>query len=77
MAWLDWQLMLIVLVLADGGDHCGLYQRWSAPAVTLARQLRSDINAQIAESIAGMPVFEASNAQGDSRTGSNRPTAPI
>ncbi len=65
MAWLDWQLMLIVLVLVPTVVIIvWLYQRWSAPAVTLARQLRSDINAQMAESIAGMPVLQASNAQG-------------
>ena len=65
MAWLDWQLMLIVLVLVPTVVVIvWLYQRWSAPAVTLARQLRSDINAQMAESIAGMPVLQASNAQG-------------
>ena len=65
MAWLDWQLMLIVMVLVPTVVVIvWLYQRWSAPAVTRARQLRSDINAQMAESIAGMPVLQASNAQG-------------
>ena len=31
-----------------------LYQRLSAPAVTRSRELRSDLNAQMAESIGGM-----------------------
>jgi len=63
MAWLDWRLMLIVLMLlpATVGIIWG-YQRWSAPAVTRSRELRSDINAQMAESIAGMSVLQASGA---------------
>jgi len=40
-----------------------LYQRLSAPAVTRARALRSDINGQIAESIGGMSVLQANNAE--------------
>jgi len=40
-----------------------LYQRWSAPAVTRARALRSDINGQMAESIGGMSVLQANNAE--------------
>jgi ATP-binding cassette subfamily B multidrug efflux pump len=63
MAWLDWRLMLLVLAavpLVIGIVF--LYQRWSAPAVAKARQLRSDINAQIAESIGGMSVLQAANA---------------
>jgi ATP-binding cassette, subfamily B, multidrug efflux pump len=64
MAWLDWRLMLIVSLLVPAVVLIvRVYQRWSAPAVIRARQLRSDINAQIAESIAGMPVIQASNAQ--------------
>jgi ATP-binding cassette subfamily B multidrug efflux pump len=39
-----------------------LYQRLSAPAVARTRELRSELNAQVAESIAGMPVLQASNA---------------
>ena len=60
MAWLDWRLMLIVLMLlpATVGIVWG-YQRLSAPAVTRSRELRSDINAQMAESIAGMSVLQA------------------
>jgi len=64
MAWLDWHLMLIVLALLPMVLLIvWLYQRWSAPAVTRARSLRSDINAQMAESIAGMSVLQASNAE--------------
>lgn len=65
MALLDWRLMLIVatlvpcMVLIIGG-----YQRLSAPAVQRTRQLRSDINAQMAESMAGMAVLQASGAAG-------------
>ena len=64
MAWLDWRLMLIVLTLIPAVVIIvWFYQRWSAPAVARARQKRSDINAQMSESIAGMPVLQASNAQ--------------
>jgi ATP-binding cassette subfamily B protein/ATP-binding cassette subfamily C protein/ATP-binding cassette subfamily B multidrug efflux pump len=64
MAWLDWHLMLIVLTLIPVVVVIvWFYQRWSAPAVARARQKRSDINAQMSESIAGMAVLQASNAQ--------------
>lgn len=65
MAWLDWRLMLIVatLVPAMVGIILG-YQKLSAPAVARTRQLRSDINAQMAESMAGMAVLQASGAAG-------------
>lgn len=64
MAWLDWRLMLIVLTLVPTVVVIvWFYQRWSAPAVASARQKRSDINAQMSESIAGMAVLQASNAQ--------------
>jgi ATP-binding cassette subfamily B protein/ATP-binding cassette subfamily C protein/ATP-binding cassette subfamily B multidrug efflux pump len=64
MAWLDWRLMLIVLALLPAVLLIVfLYQRSSAPAVTRARRLRSDINGQIAESIGGMSVLQANNAQ--------------
>jgi len=63
MAWLDWRLMLIVAMLVPAVIAIvWFYQRWSAPAVTKARALRSDLNAQIAESIGGMAVLQASNA---------------
>ncbi|QOL51555.1 ATP-binding cassette domain-containing protein [Massilia litorea] len=65
MAWLDWRLMLIVLALLPAVlVIVWLYQRLSAPAVTRARALRSDINGQMAESIGGMTVLQASNAAG-------------
>ncbi|MES3020340.1 MAG: ABC transporter transmembrane domain-containing protein [Pseudomonadota bacterium] len=64
MAWLDWRLMLIVLALVPAVVAIvWLYQRLSAPAVARARALRSDINGQIAESIGGMSVLQASNAE--------------
>ncbi|HZX25816.1 MAG TPA: ABC transporter transmembrane domain-containing protein [Telluria sp.] len=63
MALLDWRLMLLVLPLAPAVlGIVWLYQRLSAPAVTRARQLRSEINAQMAESIGGMTVLQANNA---------------
>ncbi|MET3108205.1 ATP-binding cassette subfamily B multidrug efflux pump [Oxalobacteraceae bacterium GrIS 2.11] len=65
MAWLDWRLMLLVATLIPAMVVIvTLYQRWSAPAVARARQLRSDLNAQLAESIAGMSVLQASLADG-------------
>ena len=65
MAFLDWRLMLIVatLVPAMVGIILG-YQKLSAPAVARTRQLRSDINAQMAESMAGMAVLHAAGAAG-------------
>jgi ATP-binding cassette, subfamily B, multidrug efflux pump len=63
MAWLDWRLMLIVATLVPTvALIVWFYQRWSAPAVTRSRALRSEINAQVAESIGGMSVLQASNA---------------
>ncbi|MEJ6000955.1 ABC transporter ATP-binding protein [Paucibacter soli] len=63
MAWLDLRLMLIVAALVPASVAIiWLYQRWSAPAVQRSRQLRSDINAQMAESIAGMAVLQAAGA---------------
>jgi ATP-binding cassette subfamily B multidrug efflux pump len=64
MAWLDWRLMLIVLALVPAVVLIvWLYQRMSAPAVTRARALRSDINGQMAETIGGMSVLQANNAE--------------
>ena len=64
MAFLDWRLMLIVLALVPAVvGIVFLYQRLSAPAVTRARALRSEINGQVAESIGGMSVLQANNAQ--------------
>ncbi len=63
MLWLDWRLMLIVGTLVPAvALIVTAYQRLSAPAVMRTRELRSDLNAQVAESIAGMPVLQASNA---------------
>ena len=63
MAWLDWQLMLIVAMLIPAMVVIILlYQRLSAPAVARARQLRSEINAQMAESMAGMAMLQAAGA---------------
>jgi ATP-binding cassette subfamily B protein/ATP-binding cassette subfamily C protein/ATP-binding cassette subfamily B multidrug efflux pump len=63
MAWLDWRLMLIVLTLIPATVLIVWgYQRLSSAAVMRSRELRSDINAQMAESIAGMNVLQASGA---------------
>jgi ATP-binding cassette subfamily B protein/ATP-binding cassette subfamily C protein/ATP-binding cassette subfamily B multidrug efflux pump len=63
MLWLDWHLMLIVATLVPAvALIVTLYQRLSGLAVAQTRALRSDLNAQVAESIAGMPVLQASNA---------------
>lgn len=65
MLWLDWRLMLIVALLVPAVALIVTgYQRLSAPAVTRSRELRSDLNAQISESIAGMAVLQAANAAG-------------
>jgi ATP-binding cassette, subfamily B, multidrug efflux pump len=63
MAWLDWRLMLIMLLLlpATAAIVVG-YQRLSALAVTRSRELRSDINAQVAEGINGMSVLQAAGS---------------
>jgi ATP-binding cassette, subfamily B, multidrug efflux pump len=63
MLWLDWRLMLVVAALLPAvALIVMLYQRLSTPAVVRNRELRSDLNAQMAESIAGMQVLQASNA---------------
>ncbi|MGC0153734.1 ABC transporter ATP-binding protein [Chromobacterium vaccinii] len=65
MAWLDWRLMLVTLLLFPATIAIvWLYQRLSAPSVARSRALRSDINAQMAESISGIAVLQASNAEG-------------
>jgi ATP-binding cassette subfamily B multidrug efflux pump len=69
MLWLEWRLMLIVAALVPAvALIVVLYQRLSAPAVTRTRELRSELNAQVAESIAGMPVLQAANATARFRT---------
>ena len=63
MLWLDWRLMLIVAALVPAVALIVFaYQRLSAPAVTRSRELRSELNAHVAESIAGMSVLQAANA---------------
>jgi ATP-binding cassette subfamily B protein/ATP-binding cassette subfamily C protein/ATP-binding cassette subfamily B multidrug efflux pump len=63
MAWLDWHLMLLAAMMFPSAlAIVWLYQRFSAPAVARARQFRSDINAQVAESIGGMSLLQAHNA---------------
>jgi ATP-binding cassette subfamily B protein/ATP-binding cassette subfamily C protein/ATP-binding cassette subfamily B multidrug efflux pump len=65
MLWLDWRLMLIVLLLVPTTAAIVWgYQRLSAAAVTRSRGLRSEINAQMAEGIAGMSVLQAAGAVG-------------
>jgi ATP-binding cassette subfamily B protein/ATP-binding cassette subfamily C protein/ATP-binding cassette subfamily B multidrug efflux pump len=62
MVWLDWRLMLIVATLVPAVILIVTgYQKLSAPAVTRSRELRSELNAQMAESIGGMAVLQASN----------------
>ena len=64
MAFLDWRLMLLVAMLIPAMVVIvWFYQRWSGPAVARARQLRSDLNAQLAESIAGMSVLQSCLAE--------------
>ena len=63
MAWLDWRLMFIVALLLPAMVLIiTLYQRLSSAAVTRSRELRSDINAQMAESMSGMAVLQAAGA---------------
>ena len=63
MAFLSWRLMLIVATLVPAVlGIVWLYQRLSAPAVARSRALRSEINAQAGETIAGMAVVQASGA---------------
>src|SRR5258706_5435696 len=63
MAWLDWRLMLIVLTFVPATALVVWgYQHLSASAVARARELRSQINAQMSESIAGMSVLQATRA---------------
>ena len=63
MLWLDWRLMLVLLLLVPATAVIVWgYQKLSAAAVTRSRELRSDINAQTAEGIAGMNVLQASGS---------------
>ncbi len=64
MAILDLQLMLVALALIPAVvGLIYLYQKFSVKAVTESRQLRSDINATMNESISGMTVIQATNQQ--------------
>jgi len=64
MAILDLQLMLVALALIPAVvTLIYLYQRFSVNAVTESRQLRSDINSTMNESISGMTVIQATNQQ--------------
>ncbi|WP_308194052.1 ABC transporter ATP-binding protein [Pelomonas sp. CA6] len=63
MAWLDWRLMLIVVALVPASVAIiWLYQRASAAAVQRTRALRAELNAQMAESIAGMAMLQSAGA---------------
>jgi len=63
MTFLDWRLMLIVATLVPAVLMIvALYKKLSAPAVARTRELRSDLNAQTAESISGMAVLQATGA---------------
>jgi ATP-binding cassette, subfamily B, multidrug efflux pump len=65
MAILDWRLTLIVSLMVPGVVLIvKFYQHWSAPAVSEARERRSDLNAQVSESIAGMNVLQTTAATG-------------
>ncbi|WP_369688590.1 ABC transporter ATP-binding protein [Roseateles chitosanitabidus] len=65
MAWLDWRLMLIVLALVPASSTIiWLYQRASSGPVQRARALRADLNAQMAESMAGMAMLQSAGATG-------------
>ncbi len=64
MALLDLQLMLAsMLLIPSVAGVIYLYEKFSGPAVQHARHLRSEINAGVSESIAGMSVIQASNQQ--------------
>ncbi|SDH57744.1 ATP-binding cassette, subfamily B, multidrug efflux pump [Vibrio xiamenensis] len=64
MAILDLQLMLVALALIPAvAGLIYLYQKFSVKAVTESRQLRSDINATMNESISGMAVIQSTNQQ--------------
>ncbi len=64
MAILDLHLMLVALALIPAVvGLIYLYQKFSVKAVTESRQLRSEINATMNESISGMTVIQATNQQ--------------
>lgn len=64
MALLDLQLMLAsALLIPTVVGVIYLYEKFSGPAVQHSRHLRSEINANVSESIAGMSVLQATNQQ--------------
>ncbi|MDI3323162.1 ABC transporter transmembrane domain-containing protein [Pontibacterium granulatum] len=64
MALLDLQLMLAsALLIPTVVGVIFLYEKFSGPAVQHSRHLRSEINANVSESIAGMSVLQATNQQ--------------
>ncbi len=64
MAILDVHLMLVALVLIPAVvSLIYLYQRFSIKIVSDSRQLRSEINSTMNESINGMAVIQATNQQ--------------
>lgn len=64
MAILDVHLMLVALLLIPAViSLIFLYQRFSVKIVGESRQLRSEINSTINESISGMSVIQATNQQ--------------
>lgn len=64
MAILDLQMMLVALALIPAVIALiHLYHRFSVAVVTEGRQLRSDINSTMNESISGMAVIQATNQQ--------------
>ena len=64
MALLNVQLMLVALLLIPAVmGVIYLYQKLSGQAVADSRQLRSEINSDISESIAGMAVLQACGRQ--------------
>ncbi|WP_116472769.1 ABC transporter ATP-binding protein [Zobellella maritima] len=64
MALLDVRLMLVSLLLIPAVvGVIYLYQRLSGKAVAESRQLRSEINSELSESIAGMAVLQACGQQ--------------
>lgn len=64
MAWIDWQLMLVVASLIPFSLVITyVYKRMSTPTLARVGQLRGELNTQLAESISGMVVLQASLAE--------------
>lgn len=63
MFWINARLALVACLLIPAvACIVWAYQRASGPAVARSRELRSTINAQMAEGVNGMSVLQASNA---------------